>query len=84
MARRRAKRRKAAAAPRASREAKVRFFGHEILLTFIGSLIISLGALLATTGLQPLLLTWLLSAVIMWLGLLVFLFPVVRKLEDLM
>jgi hypothetical protein len=71
-------------AKRASMEAKVKFLGHEIVLTFVGSLIISLGALLATTGLQPLILTWLLSTVIIWLGLLVFLYPLVKKLEDLM
>lgn len=69
---------------RAAAKTKVTFFGHEITLTFVGSLIISLGVLLALTGLQPMLLLWLLSAMIIWLGLLVFLFPIVRKLENLM
>ncbi len=78
MARRRRARGKAKAA------VKVKFFGHEILLTFIGSLIISLGVMLALTGLQPAALLWLLSAMVIWLGLLVFLFPIVRKIEALM
>jgi len=69
---------------RAAAKTKVKFFGHEVLLTFIGSLIIGLGVLLALTGLQPVLLLWLLSSMIIWLGLLVFLFPIVKKLENLM
>jgi hypothetical protein len=69
---------------RGKEKAKVTFFGHEILLTFIGSLIISLGVMLALTGLQPAALLWLLSTMVIWLGLLVFLFPIVRKIEALM
>jgi|GEM_PF-1238460 len=69
---------------RASMATKVQFLGHEILLTFIGSLIIALGAMLIVTGLEPTALSWLLSAVIIWLGLLIFLYPIVRKIEDLM
>ena len=67
-----------------SRASKVKFFGHEIVLTFVGSLIIALGALLASTGLQPALLTWLLAAVMIWLGMLVFLYPIVKKIENIM
>ena len=78
MARKRRARGKAKAA------AKVTFFGHEILLTFIGSLIISLGVMLALTGLQPAALLWLLSTMVIWLGLLVFLYPIVKKIEALM
>jgi len=78
MARRRRARGKAKTA------AKVTFFGHEILLTFIGSLIISIGVMLALTGLQPAALLWLLSTVFIWLGLLIFLFPIIRKIEGLM
>lgn len=66
------------------KEAKVKFFGHEIVLTFVGSLIIGLGVLLATTNLEPSMLTWLFSTVVIWLGLLVFLYPIVKKIEDLM
>ena len=84
MARRRRRAKKAKAQTKARMAAKVKFLGHEVILTFVGSLIIALGAMLATTDLQPLLLTWLLSAVIMWLGLLVFLYPLVRNIEDLM
>ena len=69
---------------RSKAKAKVTFFGHEIILTFIGSLIIGLGVLLAATGLQPSLLNWVFSAVVIWLGLLIFLFPIVRKIEGLM
>ena len=69
---------------RAKATAKVKFFGHEVVLTFIGSLIISLGVMLALTGLQPAMLTWLLSTVFIWLGLLIFLLPIVRKIEALM
>jgi hypothetical protein len=67
-----------------SKAKKVKFFGHEIVLTFIGSLIIGLGALFATTGLQPMVLTWVFATVIIWLGLLIFLFPIIRKIENLM
>lgn len=69
---------------RAKAIAKVKFFGREIVLTFIGSLIIALGVMLASTGLQPALLTWLLATTILWLGLLIFLYPIVKKIEDLM
>jgi hypothetical protein len=69
---------------RKSKAAKVTFFGHEIVLTFIGALIIGLGALFATTGLKPTFLTWIFVTVIIWLGLLVFLFPIIRKIENLM
>jgi len=65
-------------------EAKVRFFGHEIVLTFMGSLIMALGVFIATIDLKPTLLTWIFSAVVIWLGLLIFLFPLVRKIEGLM
>jgi len=65
-------------------KAKVTFFGHEILLTFIGSLIIALGVFTAVSGLEPMMLNWVFSAVIIWLGLLIFLFPIIRKIEALM
>lgn len=77
MAKRKAKR-------KAKAKAKVNFFGHEIGLTFIGSLIIAFSIMLAAAGLQPLALTWLLAAMMIWLGLLVFLYPVIKKIEDLM
>jgi hypothetical protein len=63
---------------------KVKFFGHEVLLTFLGSLIISLGAMFATINLQPLLLVWIMSTMFIWLGLLIFLYPIIKKIEDLM
>ncbi len=69
---------------RGKAKAKVMFFGHEILLTFIGSLIIALGVFMAVSGLEPVMLIWLLSTVFIWLGLLVFLLPIVRKIEGLM
>ncbi len=66
------------------KEKKVKFFGHEIILTFIGALIISIGVSFAAMGLQPMLLSWIFSATIIWLGLLIFLFPIVQKIEQLM
>ena len=67
-----------------SRSARVKFFGHEIVLTFVGSLIIALGVMLAAAGLKPAMLTWLLATVTIWLGLLVFLYPIVKKIEKRM
>ena len=79
-----ARRRRRKADTRAAMSTKVQFLGHEILLTFIGSLIIALGAMLTVSGLEPAILLWLLSSVIIWLGLLIFLYPIVRKIEELM
>ncbi len=67
-----------------SRVSKVKFFGHEIVLTFVGSLIIALGAMLAQTDFGSPWLTLFLAAVTIWLGMLVFLYPIVRKIENLM
>ncbi|MEM2874082.1 MAG: hypothetical protein QW063_01350 [Candidatus Nanoarchaeia archaeon] len=79
-----AKKRRVKAKGKAKTAVKVKFFGYEIVLTFIGSLIIALGAMLTATGLQPLLLTWLLATTIIWLGMLIFLYPIVKKIEDLL
>ncbi|MGB9675229.1 MAG: hypothetical protein ACP5IJ_02080 [Candidatus Nanoarchaeia archaeon] len=65
-------------------EKKVKFFGHEIVLTFVGSLVITFGMLLMSFEIQPMLLTWLLATMFVWLGLLVFLFPIIRKIEKLL
>jgi hypothetical protein len=65
-------------------KAKVVFFGHEILLTFVGSLIIALGVFIVVSGLEPMMLNWIFSAVVIWLGLLIFLLPIVRIIEGSM
>jgi F0F1-type ATP synthase assembly protein I len=63
---------------------KVTFFGHEIVLTFVGSLILAFAMLLIRLAAPPLILTWLLATVFVWLGMLLFLYPIIRKIEDLM
>jgi amino acid transporter len=67
-----------------TKEKEIRFLGHEILLTFIGALVLSLGISFTTIGLKPAILSWIFSALIIWLGLLIFLFPIVKKIEHLM
>ncbi|MEM2954807.1 MAG: hypothetical protein QW625_02570 [Candidatus Nanoarchaeia archaeon] len=63
---------------------KVKFFGHEMVLTFVGSLIMTFGVLLLMLDVKPLILTWLLATLFVWLGLLVFMYPIIRKIEELM
>ncbi|HIK00410.1 TPA: hypothetical protein H1016_02610 [archaeon] len=73
---------------RASEEKKIKFAVEEIVLSFIGALILSFGVLvLMISHTQGLIVDWpsfILVIFIVWLGLLLFTVPIVRKIEQLM
>ena len=74
--------------PRSSEEKKIKFAVEEILLSFIGALILSFGVLvLLISHVSGLTVDWpsfILVIFIAWLGLLLFTVPIVRKIEQLM
>lgn len=73
---------------RASEEKKIKFAVEEIVLSFIGALVLSFGVLvLLISHVQGLVVDWpsfILVIFIVWLGLLLFTVPIVRKIEQLM
>ena len=62
------------------RKAKIEFLNHEIMLTFLGALIITFGILMVFAGGW----NWILTIFSVWLGLLVFILPIIWKIEKLM
>lgn len=58
------------------------FAVEEIVLSFVGALVIAFGVLVI--GTQFALSTFVLGVFIMWLGLLLFTVPIIRKIEELM
>ena len=73
---------------RSSEEKKLKFAVEEIVLSFVGALVLSFGVLvLLISHVQGLKVDWpsfVLVVFIVWLGLLLFTVPVVRKVEQLM
>lgn len=65
---------------RATRKKKIEFLSHEIILTFIGALILTFGALFILAGGF----NWVITVFMIWLGLLVFILPIIWKIEKLM
>lgn len=63
-------------------EKRIKFAIEEIILSFLGAVIISLGILVVTAGAG-----WsgfVLGLFVIWLGLLLFTVPMIRKIEQLM
>lgn len=62
-------------------EKRVKFAIEEIVLSFVGALVLTFGIIFAVNGGT---LNLLFSLFSIWLGLLLFVVPMVRKLEELM
>ena len=73
---------------RSSDESKLTFAVEEIVLSFVGALVLSFGALvLLISHVQGIKVDWptfVLVVFIVWLGLLLFMVPIIRKVEQLM
>ena len=73
---------------RASEEKKIKFAVEEIVLSFVGALILSFGVIvILLSHVQGIAVDWpsvVLVVFIVWLGLLLFTVPIVRKIEQLM
>ena len=74
--------------PRSSEEKKLKFAVEEIVLSFVGALVLVFGVLvLLVSHVQGLKVDWpsfILVVFVVWLGLLLFTVPIVRKVEQLM
>ncbi len=73
---------------RSSEEKKLTFAVEEIVLSFVGALVLSFGVLvLLISHVQGLKVDWpsfILVVFVVWLGLLLFTVPILRKVEQLM
>ena len=69
---------------RVSEEKKVKFAVEEIVLSFLGALVFSFGVLVMNSAEPGNLATFVLVVFILWLGLLLFTVPIIRKIEQLM
>lgn len=74
--------------PRASEEKKIKFAVEEIILSFVGALVLAFGVLVLMISHVPgLKIDWpsfVLVVFVAWLGLLLYTVPIVRKIEQLM
>ena len=68
-------------ARKSSEAKKIKFAIEEIILSFIGALVITFGIVVTVAGGVP---NFVLGIFIIWLGLLLFTVPIIRKLEQLM
>jgi hypothetical protein len=66
-------------AKRKAKSKKLDFLWHEVIITFLAALIVSFGALFVQGGGFA----WLVGVFTIWLGLLVFILPLVKKVEKL-
>jgi hypothetical protein len=66
-------------AKRKAKSKKLDFLWHEVFITFLAALIVSFGALFVQGGGFA----WLVGVFTIWLGLLVFILPLVKKVEKL-
>jgi len=73
---------------RANDESKLTFAVEEIVLSFVGALVLCFGVLvLMISHVQGLKVDWpsfVLVVFVVWLGLLLFMVPIIRKIEQLM
>ncbi|HIK02591.1 TPA: hypothetical protein H1012_01965 [archaeon] len=73
---------------RANDESKLTFAVEEIVLSFVGALVLCFGVLvLMISHVQGLKVDWpsfVLVVFVVWLGLLLFMVPIIRKIESLM
>ena len=68
-------------AGKASEAKKIKFAIEEIILSFIGALVLTFGIVVTVAGGVP---NFVLGVFILWLGLLLFTVPLIRKVEQLM
>jgi len=61
-----------------ARAKRLEFLAHEVVLTFLGALLIAFGVVFASAGG----LVWLTGLFTIWLGLLVFILPIIKKIEQ--
>ncbi len=73
---------------RGNAESKLTFAVEEIVLSFVGALVLTFGALvLMISHVEGLKVDWpsmILVVFVIWLGLLLFMVPIIRKIEQLM
>ena len=61
---------------------EIKFVEEELVISFIGTLVLVLGIIILNLSLiEPNWLFLLLSSLIIWLGLIVFIYPIVKKLR---
>lgn len=65
-------------------EKRVKFAVEEIILSFVGAVVLSFGILVVINKTGSWAANFILGIFIIWLGLLLFTVPLIRKVEDLM
>lgn len=68
----------------AKEEKRIMFAVEEIILSFVGALVMSFGVMVIASTADSWLANFVLGIFIVWLGLLLFTVPIIRKLEQLM
>jgi hypothetical protein len=68
-------------AKKASEAKKIKFAVEEIILSFVGALVLTFGIVVTVAGGMA---NFILGIFIIWLGLLLFTVPMIRKIEQLM
>ena len=65
-------------------EKRIMFAVEEIVLSFVGALVMSFGVMVIASPSNGWLANFILGVFIVWLGLLLFTVPIIRKIEQLM
>jgi len=65
-------------------EKRLMFAVEEIILSFVGALVMAFGVIVVASASNNWLANFVLGVFIVWLGLLLFMVPIIRKLEQLM
>jgi sulfite exporter TauE/SafE len=65
-------------------EKRIMFAVEEIILSFVGALVIAFGVMVISTAAETWVANFVLGIFIVWLGLLLFTVPIIRKIEEMM
>ena len=65
-------------------EKRIMFAVEEIILSFVGALVMAFGIMVIGNAAESWLANFILGVFIVWLGLLLFTVPIIRKIEQLM
>ena len=65
-------------------EKRIMFAVEELILSFVGALVMSFGVMVIASTSNSWIANFVLGVFILWLGLLLFTVPIIRKIEQLM